>query len=204
MVVERGGKSILAGLKANPSANDPCPFKSQCLADTENDCTKSNCVYQIVCQLCQSPDDTSGSASQVSTPGQSEADEDQSQAQPRDKPTHKPARRVGKVRMAPAKTHYIGTSARSQHARSRDHQKDLMGGNKKNALVKHMQIEHSSAQPEFVMHKLGSYKYNLHRQIFEGLCIEQASESKSTHLLNSRTEWGRAKLPRLVIANSQG
>ena len=188
MVVQTGGKIILAGLKASPSANKLCPFSSQCLADADNDCTKSNCVYQIVCQLCQSSDDASGSASQGSSPGQPEADVDQCQAQPKNKRTHKPARKEGKVRMAPAKAHYIGTSARSQHARSRDHQKDLKSGNIKNALVKHMQIDHSSAQSKFVMNKLGSYRYNLHTQIFEGLCLEQASESKFTKLLNSRTE----------------
>ena len=103
-----------------------------------------------------------------------------------------------------AKSHYIGTTARSLHARSSDHPKYLRNRSKKNALVKHMIAEHGTAQPNFILHKIGSHNYNLHRQILEALAIEQASESDTIQLLNSRSEWRRAKLFRLRVDNSQG
>ena len=106
--------------------------------------------------------------------------------------------------MAPAKTCYIGTTGRSQNARAIDHQKALRCSDKKNALAKHMLLEHSSAQPSFSLHKIGSHRFNLQRQILEGICIEAASENKSLKLLNSRSEWGRSKLFRLRVENSQG
>ena len=67
-----------------------------------------------------------------------------------------------------------------------------------------MIAEHPAAQPSYTMHKLGQHKFNLHRQILESLMIEEASKSKSK-VLNRKSEWGRAKLARIVITdNSQG
>ena len=107
------------------------------------------------------------------------------------------------TRLKPAKSYYVGTTARSQHARNLDHQKALSTLDKKNALVKHHLNFHSNTDPKFTIHTVGSHKFNLNRQILEGLTINKATES-CENLLNSKSEWGRAELYRLRIENSQG
>ena len=64
---------------------------------------------------------------------------------------------------------------------------------------------HPNQNPDFSMTTVGSQRYNLHHQIYEGLVIEEAAGVGSgTTLLNSKGEWNRAKLYRINIQNSQG
>ena len=73
-----------------------------------------------------------------------------------------PARVMGGVKLRNAKAQYIGTTAKSQHSRSSDHQKALGSKDKKNALAKHMANTHPNQNPDFSMTTVGSQKYNLH------------------------------------------
>ena len=102
-----------------------------------------------------------------------------------------------------ANSQYVGTSYRSCHARSLDHQQALDRGDNNNALVKHQKNSHPNDPHNFSMAPVTSNKYNLQHQILEGLYINVATNS-STNLLNSKAEWGRAKLYRINVINSQG
>ena len=77
-------------------------------------------------------------------------------------------------------------------------------GDDKYPLVKHMKSEHPDDVNNYTMHMVSSHQYNLQRQILEGLYINEASERENAKLLNSKSEWGRAKIYRLRIEDSQG
>ena len=202
-VIEKGGKSILAGLNSSKKSNI-CPYNNKCMVTKENDCTNSRIVYQVICNNCQSQT-ISGSApsSADSQPDTESTGNDR----PEDRNKLNRAQSVIEAcsgnRLIDAKTQYVGTSNRSCHARSLDHQLALDKGDNGNALVKHQKNEHPSDPHDYSMIPIGSHKFNLHRQILEGLYINEATNS-NTNLLNSKSEWGRAKLYRLNIINSQG
>ena len=43
----------MSGLrKPDPFSSNVCPFPNTCSADSKTDCTRSRCVYQIQCNIC--------------------------------------------------------------------------------------------------------------------------------------------------------
>ena len=116
----------------------------------------------------------------------------------------KPAWNVGDIKLSKATTQYIGTTAKTQHARTTDHQKALKSGNVQNPLVKHWKSAHPNREPAFEVSNVGKTEmYNLNRQIYEGLVIEHAAGAGGS-IMNSKSEWGKSKLFRVEISNSQG
>ena len=52
-VVEKGGKSIIAGLsKPDPFRTNSCPFPDKCWCTQKTDCWQARTVYRITCNTC--------------------------------------------------------------------------------------------------------------------------------------------------------
>ena len=100
---------------------------------------------------------------------------------------------------------YLGTTARTFHARCKEHQAAIQSRTRspKNALAKHQRLSHPNDSPRFVMTKVSAgIRFNLDRQISEALEIEEARNNPDIQLLNQRSEWGNAGLPRLRVTHN--
>ena len=92
---------------------------------------------------------------------------------------------------------YIGNTGKSAHSRMREHEAKLRRKDKNSCLYKHMLNEHEIGEtPVFKMKTLSSHRLNLQRMIAEGISIERVRRQNPDELLNSKAEWGRAKLIR--------
>ena len=112
------------------------------------------------------------------------------------------ARWVGGRRRGNSKV-YIGNTGKSCHSRQAEHMAGLRRKDKGNALFKHIQETHSAGEsPKFVMKVLSKHRNNIQRLITEGISIEKVRIVNPNSLLNSKAEWGRAKLVR-HSANAQ-
>ena len=178
-----------------------CPFTEKCIVSGKNNCLDSQKIYQIVCNKCEF-DLNSGPA--ISLRGASQPEIGQTNTAQPDIEMLSSFQKKQETKLQEAKCQYIGTTYRSQHARSLEHQLALDKKDTKNALAKHMAIDHPNQEHDFSMLSVTGHKFNLHRQILEGIYINQATENKSSKLLNSKSEWGRAKMFRLRVENSQG
>ena len=107
-------------------------------------------------------------------------------------------RRAGR---SPSKTgaQYYGQSGRSVHARALEHKAGLDRGDLKCPLYKHKLEAHMDEEMEVEMEILSTHKSNISRFIREGANIQQAGNYLEQYkLLNSKSEWGRGKMIRLV------
>ena len=77
-----------------------------------------------------------------------------------------------------------------------EHFQDLKDMKEENPLVKHMLLHHPGDSPEFSIKAEKSYKTSLGRQIGEAMKIGQ---SNPLFLMNSKSEWGGNKIPRVVV-----
>ena len=92
---------------------------------------------------------------------------------------------------------YVGNTGKSAHSRMREHRVKLRRKDKNSCLHKHMVKEHEEGEsPNFKMKTLSSHRTNLQRMIAEGIAIEKIRRQNPENLLNSKAEWGRAKLVR--------
>ena len=95
---------------------------------------------------------------------------------------------------------YIGTTGRTTHARQTEHKRAILGRNNSNALYKHQRAVHPNQRPDFNTKIVkGGFQWNLERQIYEALEIDECSENPNLKLLNQRSEWGQRGLPKLRI-----
>ena len=99
------------------------------------------------------------------------------------------------------RTKYLGTTGRSAHCRSLEHQTLFRQKSKKSPLYKHIRSEHPRLCDEdpvnlFRMEVLTTHKSNLVRLATEALLIEHSVQDT---LLNSKNEWGGTKLVRHSI-----
>ena len=90
------------------------------------------------------------------------------------------------------------------HRRSQEHQQALRRGDETYAIAKHYLAEHPGEEGDthpFTFKILGGagINGNLQRYITEALRIREAKEAGET-LLNSKGEWARVALKRLVVA----
>ena len=93
---------------------------------------------------------------------------------------------------------YWGETGRDGYTRGGDHLKGCNNQNEDNALWKHLEGDHKGegkGNEIFSMRVEKGFKKPLARQIREGVEIEL---SKAT-LLNSKSEWNSARIPRIVI-----
>ena len=173
MVVERGGRAVLGGLeKKDPFQKQGCKYGEECLADEGEDCSKVGVCYEIRCTKCEMTENGGGD---VTNP-----------------PQNTQARIIaGKRRI------YVGNTGKSAHSRMREHRVKLRRKDKNSCLHKHMVKEHEEGEsPNFKMKTLSSHRTNLQRMIAEGIAIEKIRRQNPENLLNSKAEWGRAKLVR--------
>ena len=92
---------------------------------------------------------------------------------------------------------YVGESARSIFQRAREHGGDCHGMKEDSHMVKDWLTSHRDRLqlPKFRFKIIRSFKYAMTRQISESVRIELRGEG----VLNSRSEYSRCRLPRLVI-----
>ena len=64
------------------------------------------------------------------------------------------------------------------------------------AIVKHWLKDHPEKKPEYEFKVMRSYRSSLERQIWESIFIDEENPEVR---LNSRSEWGANKVPRLII-----
>ena len=92
---------------------------------------------------------------------------------------------------------YVGESARSIFERAGEHQADRISGKEDSHMIKHWLSSHQelSSPPKFRVEVVGSYQDAMTRQIAEAVRIDLRGE----HVLNSKSEYSRCRIPRLVI-----
>ena len=92
---------------------------------------------------------------------------------------------------------YVGESARSIFERAGEHQADRIAKNEDSHMVKHWLSSHRelNSPPKFRVEVVGSYQDAMTRQIAEAVRIDLRGED----VLNSKSEYSRCKIPRLVI-----
>ena len=101
---------------------------------------------------------------------------------------------------------YVGTTGLTAHRRCQDHLQALRREDDSYAISKHYILDHPGMKDSlnpFVFKILGAQgiRGNLQRYLMEALKIREAKEGGEA-LLNSRGEWARVALKRLVIQDS--
>ena len=92
--------------------------------------------------------------------------------------------------------YYWGESHRSGWDRSLDHLNALKRRDESYAVVKHWLKDHPENQPQYEFKVMRSFRSSLERQIWESIFIDDEDPEVR---LNSRSEWGANKVPRLII-----
>ena len=64
-------------------------------------------------------------------------------------------------------------------------------------MLKHQQLEHMGGEPNFIMRSVKFYRSALARQVGEAVRIQRRGGAGS--ILNSRAEFDRCRIPRLVV-----
>ena len=95
---------------------------------------------------------------------------------------------------------YTGTTARSLHERGAEHLKSFKSGDhEKSFMLKHSIDKHNGKFVEFNMKVVKKHSSAFSRLIHEAVRIERSSRDLGISSLNSKSEFGRGNLPRLVI-----
>ena len=97
---------------------------------------------------------------------------------------------------------YIGESSRNASTRITEHHKEATNKSKNSIIWRHTQDKHTNTKdiPTFSAKIIKSFhKGALHRQIAEGVHINQASRSHRP-IINGKTEWNRNEVFRLEIS----
>ena len=93
---------------------------------------------------------------------------------------------------------YVGESSRSIYERSKEHWGDWRSRSSRSHIKKHQEQAHEgNEEPNFQMRVIGSSKTALSRQIKEAVRIRRRGGEGS--ILNSKSEYSRCKIPRLII-----
>ena len=92
---------------------------------------------------------------------------------------------------------YVGETARSLYERAGEHGDDAEKQDEDSHMVKHWLLQHPEAAllPEFRFRIVASFQDSLTRQIAESVRIDR----RQGGVLNSKTEYSRCKLPRLMV-----
>ena len=93
---------------------------------------------------------------------------------------------------------YVGETSRSLHERAGEHGKAARDGDEDSHMVKHWSNHHvGEGNPSFRFNIVKRYKTALTRQVGEAVRIELRG-----NVLNSKGEYNRCRLPRLVVDES--
>ena len=94
---------------------------------------------------------------------------------------------------------YVGELRRSLYERSREHWKQWESRDKRSHIQKHMELAHKEDEkPDFVMRAVSYHKSALTRQVGEAVRIGR--RGGAGQILNSKSEYDRCRIPRLVVA----
>ena len=101
---------------------------------------------------------------------------------------------------------YLGTTGHTIHHRGQQHLEALRGGNTSYGITKHFMQKHPDwdgvVQPFTISARgKGGIQSNLERYVTEAVAIE-TRKREGASLMNSRGEWGLAKLTRLGITSN--
>ena len=95
-------------------------------------------------------------------------------------------------------TLYVGETSRSIFERSREHWDDWRSRKEESHIRRHQEAEHGGdGAPKFIMRVVKFSKTALSRQIGEAVRIGR--RGGAGRILNSKSEYNRWKIPRLVI-----
>ena len=93
---------------------------------------------------------------------------------------------------------YVGESSRSIQERLLEHWRDWRQESKESHILKHQMLHHlGEKSPDFVARAVGYYRSALERQVAEAVKIRR--RGGDTTILNSKAEFNRCKIPRLVV-----
>ena len=92
---------------------------------------------------------------------------------------------------------YVGESARSIFERASEHRGDMLARKDDSHVIKHWLSSHQelNSPPKFRIKVIGKYQDAMTRQIAEAVRIDLRGEN----VLNSKSEYSRCRIPRLVI-----
>ena len=93
---------------------------------------------------------------------------------------------------------YVGESSRSIYERSKEHWEDWRSKSSKSHILKHQELAHGGAEdPLFIMRPVKYFRTALSRQVGEAVRIMRRGGACS--ILNSKSEYDRCRIPRLVM-----
>ena len=95
-------------------------------------------------------------------------------------------------------TLYVGESSRTIFERSREHWNAWRTKKEDSHILKHQENEHGgSSSPKFTMRVVKHYRSALSRQVGEAVRIRR--RGGAGNILNSKSEYNRCRIPRLII-----
>ena len=95
---------------------------------------------------------------------------------------------------------YVGESARSGMERYGEHVDGAATEKSDSHMYKHWQTVHRGARTEFEFRILGFFSSALERQVAEAVRIRRTGATK---ILNSKSEYSRCKIPRLIAEDTE-
>ena len=189
-IVERAGTKLEDILtKADPWQGQDCG-RPMCLLcqtkqrtgkHTSQDCTRRSVVYESWCLTCQEKD--------IKT-AEEQADGD-------------PAK-LKQLKEKIKLSKYVGETSRSVYERGFEHLSDYQNLSTKSHMLKHKVEKHPEEELDnikFGICIIKTAKSSFSRQIYESVLIQA---SRSHHLLNSRSEYNRFAVPRLICKLGDG
>ena len=197
-VVERAGEKVSDILhKSNPWNGLPCDRNECRMCSTGNEklwgkCKERNVVYENECMICKPNEEkdeegnNGGGEERISKPS---GEKRKIEAIER-----KPIERKKSVK-------YIGETSRSGFERSKEHWDQFENLSYKSHMLKHYAESHKDLELKdlkFEMRIVKKYRSSFERQIGESVCINH-NLREGTELLNSKNEYNRCIIPRLVI-----
>ena len=92
---------------------------------------------------------------------------------------------------------YVGESSRTVQERALEHWGAARRKDKTSHIDKHQQMEHGGEQPDFHFKVVSYHRTALSRQVKEAIRIRR--RGGASNILNSRSEYNRCHIPRLVV-----
>ena len=98
---------------------------------------------------------------------------------------------------------YVGETSRSLYERSREHWKQWESKDERSHILKHMEMVHNKGEekPDFVMRAVAFHRSALTRQVGEAVRIGRRGGAGM--ILNSKSEYDRCRIPRLVLEEQE-
>ena len=96
---------------------------------------------------------------------------------------------------------YVGETSRSIFERAGEHRRDAAAGQDDSHKMKHWKVTHPELQdpPKFIIRVVASFQDAMSRQLSESVRIDLRGEN----VLNSKSEYSRCKVPRLLIKRDE-